>query len=806
MLADLRFALRLFRRSPAPVLLCILALALGIGANTALFSVVRTVLLKPLGYAQPERIVVLAEKPLTAEAPGESVSPANYLDWRREARGFRQLAAAVAWSATLTGSGQPEELPGLQVSGNLFPLLGVPPLLGRGFDARDEAGDAPRAVVLSYGLWQSRFGADRQIVGRAITLNREPFTVVGVMPASFRFAPYWSTRAQLWVNLRFDPNFAGMRRARMLRIFGRLADGVTTQQASAEMTALGARLREAYPADNAQLTISVTPLTEKVVGRIRTALLVLMSAAGLVLLIACASAAHLLLARAAARQQEIAVRLALGASRSQILRQMVTESLLLALAGAVAGIAFAQLAINGLLAGLRQAEDFSLLPRYDEIAIDPAVLAFTATLALLTGVLFGLAPAWFGVRTGTEPLQSRGVVGHGGGRSWTVTAQVALAQILLIGALLLVRSFWNLQQLDPGFAPSSVLAASVHLPLNAQAATPRFVQMVEKVSQLPGVQAVSATNHLPLAGDVWTLDISIEGRPPAVPGQELAAVYRLSMPRYFETLGAPLRRGRDFTVADRAGSLPVVIINETMARRYWPNEDPLGKRFRVGTRPDANPVWLTIIGICPDLKQGNWASAPNAEMHLSALQPPGIGGDSGTSFTLVVRSPLDPAALLPALRAAVAQVDSTAPLSGETTLEQAIASSTWRQRLNTLMLGAFAALALVLALIGVYGVVSFAVTERRPEIGMRLVLGAGAGRVAGMVIWGAARLVGLGLVLGWAGAWVAARYLESLLFEVRVHDAVIFAGVPALLLLAALVAAAWPAWRAARLDPLACLR
>ncbi len=807
MLSDLRFALRLFLRTPGPVVLCILALALGIGANTALFSVVQTVLLKPLAYQDPDRLMVLAEKALRSELLGESTSPANYLDWRSQARSFSAMASAVAWSATLTGHGDPEELPGLEVSGGLFPLLGVKPLLGRTLEPHDEAANAPRLVVLSHGLWQRRFGGDRQVVGRSILLSGTPFVIAGVMPPDFRFAPYWATRTQLWANLNFTPAFSDMRRARFLRVFARLAPGATPSQAAAEMQAIAARLRAAHPADNAEIDVSVTPLNEKVVGRVRLALLVLMSAAALVLLIACASAAHLLLARAAARQQEIAVRLALGACRAQIIRQMVTESLLLSCAAAVAGVLLADFAVQALTAGLRQADDFNLLPRFEEIALDGRVLAFTAALAILTGILFGLAPAWFGARTGISPLQSRGDLSRNAGRSWTVTAQVALAQVLLIGALLLVRSFWNLQQLDPGFNPGQVLAATVRLNAPTDKAMPQLLRMVENASHLPGVQSASATNHLPLAGDVWTLDIALEGKPAPPPGPQVpAAVYRHTLPRYFDTIGAPLRRGRDFTFADRPGAPLVAIINETMARRYWPNEDALGKRFRLGSRPERNPEWITIVGISRDLKQGNWAEPANAEMHLCALQPTGIGANSGTSLTLVLRSPLDAASLLPALRSAVHQVDPTVPLSNEITLARAVATSVWRPRLNTILLAAFAGLALTLALIGVYGVVSFAVTERRPEIGLRMALGASSGQVATLVIASAARLVALGLALGWATAWLAARWLEGMLYEVQTHDALTFAGVPLLLLAAALAAAAWPAWRAGRLDPLECLR
>jgi predicted permease len=801
MLPDLRFAFRLFLRTPGPVVLCILALALGIGANTALFSVVKTVLLTPLNYQDPNAIMVLAEKGIRASGTGESVSPANFLDWRREARSFSAMGAAVMWSATLTGSGEPEEIPAMQVSTDLFPLLGAKPLLGGGFSTNESA----NTVVLSHGLWQRRFGGDRAIVGRSVILSGQPFVVAGVMPADFRFAPYWATRAQLWVNLRFDPAFSAMRRGRMLRVFGRLKPGVTQEQAATEMTALGARLRAAYPLDNAELTVSVTPLNEKVVGRVRLALIVLMCAAGLVLLIACASAAHLLLARAAARQQEMAVRLALGASRAQIMRQMVTESVLLSAIAGVAGAFLGSFAIRALATALRQAEDFNLLPRFEEIAIDGGALAFTAGIAMLTGVLFGLAPAWFGARTGTSPLQSRGDVTQGAGRSWTVTAQVALAQVLLIGALLLVRSFWNLQQLDPGFAPAQVMAASVRI-TGERDATALITRMVENAGNLPGVQSASATNHLPLAGDVWTLDVTIEGKPTPPPGQAPAAVYRHTLPRYFETIGSPLRRGRDFTWADRAGAPAVAIINETMASRNWPGEDAIGKRFRLGSRPEANPAWITVVGISRDLKQGTWAEPANAEMHLCALQPTGIGASAGTSMTLVVRSPIEAVALLPALRCAVWKVDATVPLSNEITLARAVASSVWRPRLNTMMLGGFAALAFVLALIGVYGVVSFAVTERRPEIGLRMALGAGAWEVARMVILHASRLVALGLAVGWLAAWGASRWLEGMLYQVQVHDALTFAFVPLLLFGAALAAAAWPAWRASRLDPLECLR
>ncbi len=563
---DLRYALRGLRRSPGFTAVAVIALALGIGANTAIFSVVNAVLLRPLPFRDSGRLVVVDERRLTGPEIGTNVSPANFLDWREQNRVFDPLSAAFVWSLTLTGRGEAEQIEGLHVTSNLFTLLGAQAELGRTFLPEDGQPGAKRTIVLSHGLWRRRFGSDPNIVGQAITLSGESYTVAGIMPAGFRFPPYWATRAEWWAPIRFDARFAGMRTGRMLRVFGRLKPGVSLTQARAEMDLISGRLRRAYPGDNAEMGALVQPMHEKVVGSIRPALLVLLGAVGCVLLIACANVANLLLARATGRQKEMAIRTAIGAGSGRIVRQLLTESLLLSMVGGAVGLLLAAWGVQALIAALGRTltQGAGIIPRFQEIGIDLPVLGFTLLLTLVTGIVFGLAPALQSTNLDLNGLlkDSAGLSGaqikFGGRRSraMLVVAEVALAEVLLIGAGLLLHSFWQLQQVDPGFRAEHVLAAEVSVAGSgfAERQLPFYSQLLQKLAALPGVVSVGAINHLPLAGDIWTFDFTVEGQPTPPPGHEPSAAYRIISPGYFETMGTPLLRGRAFDGARCGGS------------------------------------------------------------------------------------------------------------------------------------------------------------------------------------------------------------------------------------------------------------
>src|SRR5579862_6384369 len=520
LLQDARYGLRALRKSPGFAVVAVIILALGIGANTAIFSVVNAVLLRPLPYRDSGRLVVVDERHLTGPEVG-NVSPANFLDWREQNRVFDPISAAFSWGVNLTGRGEAEQIQGLKVTSNLFTLLGAQAEMGRTFLPEEGQPGAKRVVVLSHSLWQRRFGSDPGIVGQAIALSGESYTVAGVMPAGFRFPPYWATRAELWATMPFDARFAGERGGRMLRVFGRLKPGVSIQKAQAEMDLITGRLRRAYPGENAEMGALVQPMHEKVVGSIRPALLVLLGAVGCVLLIACANVANLLLARATGRQKEMAIRTAIGAGSGRIIRQLLTESLLLSMVGGAVGLLLAAWGVQALIAALGRTltQGAGIIPRFQEIGIDLPVLGFTLALTLVTGIVFGLAPALQSTNLDLNGLLKDSAGGGsklGGRRSRAVlvVAEVALAEVLLIGAGLLLHSFWQLQQVDPGFRAEHVLAAEVSVAGSGfvDRQLPFYTQLMQKLEALPGVMSVGAINHLPLAGDIWTFDFTVEGR------------------------------------------------------------------------------------------------------------------------------------------------------------------------------------------------------------------------------------------------------------------------------------------------------
>jgi putative ABC transport system permease protein len=803
-LRDLRYGIRILLREPGFTLLAIIALALGIGATTAMFTVVDSVLLRPLPYRHPEKLVVTLIGP-TASGP---VSPADYLDFRREARSFANLGAAQAWSITVSGGERPERLTGLQVSADLFEVLGVPAMLGRTFADGDDRPGHDQVLVLSHALWQRRFGGDPSIIGRTVTLEDKAYTIVGVMPPAFRFAPFWITRTEVWTPLSLERRRSD-RGGRSLRLFGRLKDDVTAAQAQAEMSAIAARLAAAYPQTNTNIGITVRPLLDKVVSGIRPTLLALMAMVTFVLLIACANVANTLLARASGRQREIALRTAMGASRARVVRQLLTESVLLAILGATAGVVLSFWGVKWLLAVLPAGS----LPRQQEITIDLRVLGAALLATLFAGIVTGLVPAMQSIRASLVPAFQDGAKGatEGGGRkrvrSALVTVEVMLALILLAGAGLMGRTMLKLAAIEPGFRVDHLAVADISLAGTPHAAPEArlamFRRIRERLASMPGVANVSAINHLPLAGDLWNLGYSIDGRPALPPGHGLSAVYRIVEPGYFATTGLPLIGGREFSDADTADSMRVAVINKAMADRHWPGEDPVGRRIHVpGPSREQSPI--TIVGVAANARQSDWTSAPDDEVYLALAQR--VTEFGLRELTFVLSTMVEPERVAAGVPREIAILDRGVPVSNHTTMQAVVADELWRERLTAQLTGMFAGVALGLAAIGVYALVAYSVMRRTREFGVRVALGASARSVLMLALTEALRPVVLGAVFGVAAAIGAAQFVRTLLFDVSVADPIAFGGAVLALVVVAIAAAWFPARRASRLDPVAALR
>ena len=802
-LQDLRFGVRMLAKSPGFTLVAVLALALGIGANTAIFSVVNTVLLRPLPFTQPERLVTVIPRNERDGSLGDTHSYPNFADLRAQRQIFEAAAAYSAASGFLLGGDEPELLRGLVTSADLFPMLGARPALGRTFTAEEDKPGAQRVIVLSDGLWRRRFNADPRIVGQSITLTTGPTTVVGVMPPDFKY-PVGMAKVDYWMPLvpNIRPDNLTARDSVFLTVVARVRAGATLQQAQAELNRTSQQLAAAYPDSNTALGFMLRPLHEELVGDVRPALYVLLAAVGFVLLIACANVANLLLARAAARQREIAIRVALGASRWRIVRQLLTESLLLALAGGGLGLLLALWGLDLLVAAAPQN-----IPRLHEAALDPVVLAFTIGVSLLTGVVFGLAPALQATKTDFNEALKEG--GRGGGeglrqnrlRAVLVIAEVALSLILLVGAGLLIQSFGHLLKVDPGFRPEHVLAADVvarssSYPKPEQRAA-FFQQVLQHIAQLPGVEAAGAVSPLPLGGNFEAFSFAIEGRPPAPRGEEPAADFRITSADYFRAMSIPVRRGRVFTDRDSANAPPVVIVNESFARRFFAGEDPLGRRMVVGA--DDRP--REIVGIVGDVRHAGLDAETTPELYVSYLQEP------ASRLTIVTRARAgDAAAIAASVRQSIREVDKEQPVYNVRPLMQLLADSVARRRFNMLLLGIFAAVALLLAALGLYGVMAYSVTRRTHEIGIRIALRAQTRDVLRLIVRQGMALVAVGLVIGVCAALAVTRLIRTLLFGVSTLDPLTYAGVALLLLFVTLIACLVPARRATKVDPLVALR
>ncbi|HLJ50688.1 MAG TPA: ABC transporter permease [Bryobacteraceae bacterium] len=812
LLQDARYAVRVLFQNRIVTIIAVLAIALGIGANTAIFGVVNAILLKPLPYYRSERLVSLLLKGTGPVAGGD------FLDIRKQARSYDFVGAAEAWGASLTGREVPERISGIHMSEDMFRLLGVPAMRGRALQSDDYLPGHRNVVVIGYDLWQRTFGGASDVVGQKILLDSEPYTIVGVMPPQFHFAPFWITNSEMWAPLDLS-NRTTDRVAQSLRIFGRLRDDVSLAEAQAEIDGICSNLARAYPQTDTGLTIRADDLREKAVGRIRPALLVILFAVGFVLLIACANVANLTLARATARSREIAIRVSLGARRARIVRQLLTESVMLALVGGALGLVLAVWGTHTLQLMLApDAGAHSLrLPRANEIGIDMPVLLFTFLLSLATGIGFGLAPAVIASRSEVNETLKEGGRSFAGGargaatRRSLIVAEIAVAIVLLIGAGLLMRSFLRLQSIDGGFNPRNVVTMVISV-----AGHPNYLgvsrevlynSVISSVEALPGVRSASMVNHLPLAGDVWGMPVAIEGRPLPRPGQDKSAVYRVARPNYFATMRIPIAAGRDFTAQDGQESPGVAIINETFARHEWPGETPLGKRVAVGDLR-GKLKWLAVVGVIKDVKQSSWAEPVQDEVYLPYAQTPLVTQKSPwfSYMTLVVRTDGDPVSLARPIEQAIWRIDRTLSVSEVQTMEHTIYNATWQPRFNVLLVGIFACVALVLAMVGIYGVLAYEVAQRTHELGLRLALGAGRGGIVGLVLRESLQVVALGAVIGLASAFGMVRLLSSLLYEVKAVDPLTFAGVPALVIVVAAIATLLPAYRATRVDPIVALR
>jgi putative ABC transport system permease protein len=801
---DLHYAARMLIKNPGFSMIAVVALALGIGANTAIFSVVNAVLLRPLPYRNPDRLVTLWQDHRERGGPEkEWASPDNFFDWRDKNQAFDHVTALVGWVPTLTGLGEPEDLTGAAVSHDTFTMLGVEPIQGRTFRPDEDQVGAEKVVVLSHRLWSRRFNADPDLIGKSLTLGGESFTVIGVMPAGFTMPIIRDV--ELWRTFRpaLGPVTCG-RGCLTIRVMARLRPESTIEGARAEMSALAGALAEQYPQPNSGVGTTIVGLQEQVVGETKTALMVLLAAVALVLLIACANVANLLLARASVREKEIAVRAALGAGRPRLVRQFLTESVLLGLTGGVLGLLLAFWMVE-LLVTLSP----DGTPRVDEIGIDAPVLAFTIAVAVLTGLVFGLVPA---LQSSNPNLNQTLKEGRGAGeatrrrrlRSVLVVSEIALALMLMVGAGLLMKSFFNLIHVDPGFNATNVVTMRVALPRTRYPERHQpaafFAQLTERVGQLPGVEAAGAISTLPLGGGGTDSNFIIEGRPEAPPGEEdPVAWYSSVTPAYFRAMGIKLIKGRLFTEQDRADSAGAVIIAETLARRYFPGEEPLGKR--IGNRTGPGQIqWREIVGVVADVKHFGLETTARPTMYLPHGQSP------ARLMILTIRAASDPMNLAGAVRSQVASLDSNLAVSNIRTMEQVVAESVAAPRFTLLLLGIFAGLALILAGVGIYGVMSYSVTQRTHEIGLRMALGAGASDVLKLVVGQGAVLALIGVAIGLAGAYGVTRLMSTLLFNVSATDPLTFVSIALLLVGVALAASFIPARKASKVDPMAALR
>jgi len=799
LLQDLRYGVRVLLKAPGFTVVAVLALALGIGANTAIFSVVNAVLLRPLPFKDPDSLVWAQAEDLQTGEQGGMISPPDFLDYRAQNRVFEHFAAIQSMSFTLTGEAEPERVTGARVSADFFETLGILPTKGRAFLADEEQDGRNRVVVISYGLWQRRFGSDPNLIGKTVALSGQAAIVVGIMPDGFQFP----REAQVWAPIAFNSKDTSMRRAHFLAAVGRLKPGVTLAQAQADVDSIAHRLEQQYPETNINYGMGLTGLPQQIVGEMRGTLFVLLGAVGFVLLIACANVANLSLARGAARAKEIAIRVAMGASRARIVRQLLTESVLLALFGGGLGLLLAVWGVDMLVA--LSPED---LPRVREVTIDPRVLGFTLLISVLTGLIFGLAPALsFSRRSDlNETLKEGGrssgaSAAHNRMRSILVVAEVALSLLLLVGAGLLIKSFLKLSQVETGFDASSVMTMRLALPQGKYAEAQRradfYHQLIERTQALPGVEEAGVISELPLSGQNNDTYFALEGQPLAYAssGENLANA-RTASPDYFRAMGIPLIKGRFFTDQDRIAAPHVVIISETFARQFFADTDPVGHRLTI----DIGEPWTgEIIGVVGNIRHRSLAAEPFREMYTNIEQTP------RGMVNLVVRTRNDPESVVAAIKKEVQALDPDLPIYNPKTMQERVSESASAPRFRTLLLALFAALALVLAAVGIYGVISYSVTQRTHEIGIRMALGAQPKDILKLVVGHGVVLALVGVTIGLVGAFLMTRVMASLLFGVSATDPVTYTVVSLLLMTVALIACYIPARRAMKVEPMVAL-
>jgi len=801
-LQDLRYGMRALLKRPGFMLIAVVTIALGIGANTAIFSVVNALLLRSLPYPDSNRLVTMSG--VGEKGPEGNTGYATFVDWRDRSKSFEQMAIIRSWGGTVTGQGEPEMVNGLRVSNGYFRMLGVGPAIGRDFKVEEDRPATRFVMMLSHAFWQRRFSSDPNVIGKPMTLSGQTFTIVGVMPQGFEdyLAANFYKPADVWGPLGYDVSqpFA-CRDCQHLKVMGRLKPGVTPEQAAAEMTGIHEGIRRENPKTYAFPGVAIQRLQDRFVGAIRPALYLLLVAVGFVLLIACANVANLLLARAAHRSREIAIRLALGAGRWRIIRQLLTESLLLSLVGAGCGLLLAMWGTE-LLVKLSPATMLTL----QDVKTDGRVLGFTLFVSLLTGVLFGIFPALQSARSDVQLALKEGGDRTQSGRqnrlrSLLVVSEIALAIVLLVGAGLLVRSFIRILNVTPGFEQRNLLtmmvpAIGVKYQQDEQVIV--FYQSVlDRVKALPGVEATGVVSNLPFGGNGDRYSFHVEEKPLANPSEAPSAERFGISPDYLRTMGIPILRGRGFTDHDTASTPLVVLINTTLAKRYWPNENPLGKRIRLG---DTTGPPRTIVGIVGDVDHQGLDDPPDIQVYTPQMQ------FTDGFMQLAVRTSVDPASLTAAVRNEIRAVDPDVPIYQIATMRQLISSSVSQRRFTLVLLAGFAAIALLMSAIGIYGVMSYTVTQRTQEIGIRVALGAQTSDVLKLVIRQGIRLVLVGVVSGLIGAFALTRLMEGLLFGVKATDPLTFAGIALLLISVALLACYIPARRAAKVDPMVALR
>jgi putative ABC transport system permease protein len=803
---DLKFAARMLRKNPGFTLVAILTLALGIGANTAIFSVVNAVLLQPLPYKDASRLVSIAQVDRQTKLSGVPSSYTKYTQIREQSRTLESTAAYYTSGFALVSEREPEVISGARVSADFFQVLAVSPARGRGFLPKEDEPGGADVVIVSDGFWHSHFGGNEGLLGRTLTLDGKNVTVVGILPPDFRF-PLQFPEPDVWVPRVFEASFLRPEQVRTgagyLTLIGRLRQGETLARAQAELDTINGRYREQFGSyvDATKYDLSATSLADSLVSALRPSLLVLLAAVGFVLLIACANVANLLLARATARQREMAVRKALGASRLRLVRQLLIESLLLSFCGGLVGVN-----LSAALLPVLRALSPGTVPRLGEARIDAGVLLFSLALCVFTGIVFGIVPSLQAAQQGLQATLKEGGRGSSEGgnrgkfRALLVVAEVAVALVLMTGAGLLIESFARLMQVNPGFAPKSLMTFPIVLPPNRypqpQQQAEFYRQLLEKVKAIPEVQAAGATSYLPLSGALRFVFFCAEGRACQGIGKDPVIAVRQVSPEYFETARTPLLRGRVFTAQDVAGGLPVVIVNETTAKRCWPDQNPVGKRLA----NSRDMIQREIVGVVADVKFNTLSSANSEEMYLPLAQSP------WPTMTLMVRSDASAQPLVAAVRAKIAEIDANLPVSGILSMEAVVATSVSQPRLIMQFVGVFAGFALLLAAVGIYGVMAYSVTQRKQEMGIRVALGAAPGDILKLVVGQGMRLTLVGVAAGVLVSLALTRLLSSLLFGVRAIDMTVFSAAALVLVAAAFLACYLPARRATQVDPIVVLR